>query len=55
MDFEFAAGDTPQQNSLAEVGFARCANRGRDMMARMMSLKTFDTRSGRQRSRLDTN
>jgi hypothetical protein len=31
---EFTARDTPQQNSLAEVGFATCANRGRAMMAR---------------------
>jgi hypothetical protein len=30
--FEFTARDTPQQNSLAEVGFATIANRGRAMM-----------------------
>jgi hypothetical protein len=34
IDHQFAARDTPQQNSLAEVGFATCANRGRAMMAR---------------------
>ena len=30
--YEFTARDTPQQNSLAEVGFATLANRGRAMM-----------------------
>jgi hypothetical protein len=34
VDYEFSARDAPQQNSLAEVGFATCANRGRAMMAR---------------------
>ena len=34
MTFEFTARDIPQQNSLAEVGFATCANRGRALMAR---------------------
>ena len=33
-EFEFTARDTPQQNSLAEVGFATLANRGRAMMHR---------------------
>ncbi len=30
--YEFTARDTPQQNSLAEVGFATIANRGRAML-----------------------
>ena len=34
LTFEFTARDTPQQNSLAEVGFATLANRGRAMMHR---------------------
>jgi hypothetical protein len=34
IEFEFTARDTPQQNSLAEVGFATIANRGRAMMSR---------------------
>ena len=34
MTFEFTPRDIPQQNSLAEVGFATCANRGRALMAR---------------------
>ena len=29
---EYTARDTPQQNSIAEVGFATIANRGRSMM-----------------------
>ena len=33
-EFEFTARDTPQQNSLAEVGFATLANRGWAMMHR---------------------
>jgi hypothetical protein len=33
IDFEFTARDTPQQNSLAEVGFDTLANRGRALMA----------------------
>ena len=33
-EFEFTARDTPQQNSLAEVGFATLANCGRAMMHR---------------------
>ena len=32
IEFEFTARDTPQQNSLAEVGFATIANRGRALM-----------------------
>ena len=32
LQFEFTARDTPQQNSLAEVGFAVIANRGRALM-----------------------
>ena len=31
-EFEFTARDTPQQNSLAEVGFATLANRRQAMM-----------------------
>ena len=31
-EFEFTACDTPQQNSLAEVGFVTLANRGRARM-----------------------
>jgi hypothetical protein len=34
LEFEFTARDTPQQNSLAEVGFATLANRGRALMHR---------------------
>ena len=33
-EFEFTARDTPQQNSLAEVGFVTLANHGRAMMHR---------------------
>jgi hypothetical protein len=32
IEFEFTARDTPQQNHLAEVGFATLANRGRAIM-----------------------
>jgi len=32
IEFEFTARDTPQQNSLAEVGFATIANRGRAIL-----------------------
>ena len=32
IEFEFTARDTPQQNSLVEVGFATIGNRGRAMM-----------------------
>jgi hypothetical protein len=32
--FEFRARDTPQQNHLAELGFAHLANYGRPLMAR---------------------
>jgi hypothetical protein len=32
--FEFTARDTPQQNHLAELGFAHLANYGRALMAR---------------------
>jgi hypothetical protein len=32
--YEFPAGDTPQQNHLAELGFAHLANYGRALMAR---------------------
>jgi hypothetical protein len=32
--FEFTARDTPQQNHLAELGFAHLANDGRALMAR---------------------
>ena len=31
-EFEFTAHDTPQQNSLAEVGFATLVNHGQAMM-----------------------
>ena len=34
IDFEFTARDTPQQNHLAELGFAVLANRGRAIMHR---------------------
>jgi len=34
IEFEFTARDTPQQNSLAEVGFATIANRGPALMHR---------------------
>ena len=34
IDFEYTARDTPQQNHLAELGFAVLANRGRAMMAK---------------------
>ena len=40
-EFELTARDTPQQNSLAEVGFATLANRGRAMMHRA-NLPTYD-------------
>ena len=33
-EFEFTARNTPQQNSLAEVGFATLANHGQAMMHR---------------------
>ena len=33
-EFKFTACDTPQQNSLAEVGFATLANHGWAMMHR---------------------
>ena len=32
IQFEFTGRDTPQQNSLVEVGFATLASRGRAMM-----------------------
>jgi hypothetical protein len=34
VNFEFTARDTPQQNHLAELGFAHLANYGRALMAR---------------------
>ena len=34
IEFEFTARDTPQQNHLAELGFAVLANRGRALMTR---------------------
>jgi hypothetical protein len=34
LTFEFTARDTPQQNHLAELGFASLANKGRALMAR---------------------
>ena len=34
IEFEFMARDTPQQNHLAELGFAVLANRGRALMTR---------------------
>jgi hypothetical protein len=34
INFEFTARDTPQQNHLAELGFAHLANYGRALMAR---------------------
>ena len=35
VEFEFTARDTPQQNHLAELGFAVLANRGRALMTRV--------------------
>jgi hypothetical protein len=34
IQYEFMARDTPQQNHLAELGFAVLANRGRALMHR---------------------
>jgi hypothetical protein len=34
IEFEFTARDTPQQNHLAELGFAVLVNRGRALMTR---------------------